>query len=102
MLARRSLTVLRVCACWLHFGSHQEPLRQDHRRAWSLDPPAIEAVNPGHCDEAASKVGRSGYLPATVAEPDDHINASAERGDVGPHHVDTRDFTVLDLGDAGL
>jgi len=42
---------------------------------------------------------RSGHLPASVAEPGDHIDASAERGDIGAHDVDAGDLAVLDLGD---
>ena len=48
------------------------------------------------------RLRRSGYLPAPVAEPGDHVNASAERGDVGAHDVDAGDLAVFDLGDAGL
>lgn len=46
-------------------------------------------------------MGSSDYLPTTLAEPGDHINASAEGGD-NVRNVDTRDFAVIDLGYAGL
>jgi membrane protein len=51
---------------------------------------------------AGSPLGRSGYFPAPVAEPRDHVDASAERGDVGAHDVDAGDLPMFDLGDAGL
>src|SRR5260370_17084797 len=49
-----------------------------------------------------SRLRRSGYFPAPVAEPGDYVDASAECGDVGAHDVDAGDLAVLDLGDAGL
>ncbi|MGO9781739.1 MAG: transposase domain-containing protein, partial [Streptosporangiaceae bacterium] len=49
-----------------------------------------------------ARLRRSGYLLAPVAEPGDHVDASAERGDVGAHDVDAGDLAVFDLGDAGL
>src|SRR6266516_3546876 len=35
---------------------------------------------------------RSGYLPASVADPGDRVDGSPERGDVGPDDVDTGDL----------
>src|SRR5260370_37765098 len=45
---------------------------------------------------------RSGHLPASVAEPGDHVDGPAERGNAGAHYADAGDLTVLDLGGARL
>src|SRR5258708_6646588 len=65
----------------------------DHRSR-QLDPPGTAANG--------CQVAPSGYLPAPVAQPGDHVNTSAEGGDVGAHNVDAGDLAVLDFGDPGL
>ena len=37
----------------------------------------------------------SGYFPAPVAQPGDHVDASAHRGNVGADDLDAGDLSVL-------
>jgi hypothetical protein len=85
------------CVRWLPLWLPPGGRRRLDRGAWRLDlSTRAWVVGP---EQAKSQ---SGYLPAPIADRRDYVDASAERGDVGPDNVDARDLTVLDLGDARL